>query len=100
MDNASQRRALRNYRSRLTERGLARFDVIGRDADRALIRSLARQLADDGPVSDELRASVHRSLSAGRTTKGGILHALLRSPLVGSGIDLARSWEDGRTTEQ
>ena len=42
MDTA-QKRAVRNYRSRLGERGLARFEVFGRDADRDLIRSLTQQ---------------------------------------------------------
>jgi hypothetical protein len=45
----SQKRAIQNYRSRLIERGLARFEVLGLDKDRDLIRSLARRLADDGP---------------------------------------------------
>lgn len=39
---SSQKRAIRNCRSRLSERGLARFEVLGRDADRDFIRSLAR----------------------------------------------------------
>ena len=47
--DAAQKRAVQNYRSRLSERGLARFEVFGRDADRDLIRSLARRLAEDTP---------------------------------------------------
>ena len=47
MSNTSQRRALKNYRDRLVERGMARFEVVGLGADRALIRSLARQLAEN-----------------------------------------------------
>lgn len=42
----SQKHAVQNYRTRLHERGLARFEVLGRDADRDLIRSLARRLAE------------------------------------------------------
>jgi hypothetical protein len=52
MSSASQKRALKNYRDRLCERGMARFEVLGRDADRDLIRSLARRLAEDGPDAD------------------------------------------------
>ena len=48
MSDSSQRRATENYR-RLAERGMARFEVIERDADRELIRSLAKRLAEDGP---------------------------------------------------
>jgi len=47
VSKASQRRALRNYRDRLAERGMARFEVLGRAIDRALIRSLARRLAEN-----------------------------------------------------
>jgi len=35
-----QKRALKNYRKRLNRRGMARFEVLGLDAGRELIRSL------------------------------------------------------------
>src|ERR1700683_3990970 len=34
MRETAQKRALRNYRSRLSKRGIARFEVLGLDADR------------------------------------------------------------------
>jgi hypothetical protein len=49
MSTMPQKRALSRYRKRLTQRCMARFEVLGRDADHELIRSLARQLAGDGP---------------------------------------------------
>jgi hypothetical protein len=49
MSNPSQKRAINNYRKRLNQRGMARFEVLGLDADRELIRSVAKRLADDGP---------------------------------------------------
>lgn len=91
---SSQARAIRSYRSRLSERGLARFEVLGRAADRALIRFLARRLAEDGPEASHLRMAVSRTL-AGEPPKGGILAALRRSPLVGAGLDLTRPREEG-----
>jgi hypothetical protein len=42
---------------RLSDRGLARFEVLGRDADRDLIRMLARRLAENGPESAKLGAA-------------------------------------------
>lgn len=96
MDTTSQKRALRNYRSRLTDRGLARFEVLGRDGDRALIRSLARRLAEDGPESARLRQAVNAAVDGERPRKGGILAALRRSPLVGSGVDLTKTRHPGR----
>jgi hypothetical protein len=93
---SSQKRAIQNYRSRLGERGLARFEVLGRDADRDLIRSLARRLAEDGPEASRLRAAVSQTIAGEPPKKGGILAALRRSPLVGVDLDLTRPREKGR----
>ena len=93
---SSQKRAIQNYRTRLIERGLARFEVLGRDADRDLIRSLARRLAEDGPEASRLRAAVSQTIAGEPPKKGGILAALRRSPLVGVDLDLTRPREKGR----
>lgn len=95
----SQKRAIQTYRSRLSERGLARFEVLGRDADRDLIRSLARRLAEEGPEASRLRAALSQTIAGEPPEKGGILAALRRSPLVGANLDLARPHEDGRKVD-
>jgi hypothetical protein len=95
----SQKRAIRTYRARLSERGLARFEVLGRDTDRDLIRSLARRIADNGPEAARLRAVVSRSMAGEPPNKGGILAALRRSPLVGADLDLTRPRVEGRKVE-
>jgi hypothetical protein len=95
----SQKRAIQTYRSRLGERGLMRFEVLGRDADKDLIRSLARRLAEDGPDAQQLRASVSRTLVGEPPRKGGILAALRRSPLLEGDLDLTRSRESGRQVD-
>jgi hypothetical protein len=94
--DSSQKRAIQNYRFRLSERGLARFEVLGRQADRDLIRSLARRLAEDGSEALRLRAAVSQTISGEPPKKGGILAALRRSPLVGANLDLSRPRENGR----
>ncbi len=96
---SSQKRAIQNYRARLSERGLSRFEVLGRDTDRDLIRSLARRLAEDGPEASLLRATVSQSISGEPPRKGGILAALRRSPLVGADLDVTRSFDEGRKIE-
>lgn len=96
---SSQKRAVEKYRSRLSERGLSRFEVLGLDADRDLIRSLARRLAEEGPEASRLRAVVAQTLDGEPPRKGGILAALRRSPLVGADLDLTRSREEGRKVE-
>jgi hypothetical protein len=73
--------------------------VTGRDSDRELIRALARRLAEDGPESDRLRAVVSQIFGGEPPTKGGILRALMASPLVGSELDLSRSREEGRKVD-
>jgi hypothetical protein len=49
---SSQKRAIQNDRSRLSERRLSRFEVPGRETDRDLIRSLARRLAEERYLLD------------------------------------------------
>ena len=99
MSTTPQKRALNNYRKRLNQRGMARFEVLGRDTDRELIRLLARRLAGDGPDSARIRASVRGAISGERSKKGGILNALRRSPLVGADLDLNRPVTPGRRVE-
>ena len=94
--SSSQKRAIQNYRSRLNERGLARFEVLGLASDRVLIRSLARRLAEEGPEASRIRAALNRTVSGDPSGKGGVLAALRRSPLVGADLDLSRPREDGR----
>ncbi len=99
MTSSSQKRALKTYRERLSERGITRFEVQGREADRDLIRSLARRLAEDGPDASRIRATVSRTLSGEPPKKGGILAALRRSPLVGADLDLKRPFTPGRAVD-
>lgn len=99
MSESSQNRAVRNYRARLNERGLARFEVLGAASDRDLIRSLARRLAEDGPVAAQLRATLSRAVSDRPPRKGGILEAFRRSPLVGADLDCSRVEESGRKVD-
>jgi hypothetical protein len=99
MSNASQKRALKNYRDRLGEQGLARFEVLGRPADRDLIRSLARHLVQDGPEASRIRAAISHAMEGKFATKGGIVAALRRSPLVGANLDLTREVVAGRPVD-
>ena len=99
MSKSSQRRAIDNYRKRLTERGMTRFEVIGRYDDRELIRAVAKRLAEGGVDADRLRVAVNRSISGEPPRKGGIVKALLASPLVGSELDLTRPREEGRKVD-
>lgn len=78
---------------------MARFEVIGRDDDRDLIRSVAKRLAEGGAEADRLRSAVNQTISGEPPQKGGILKALLASPLIGSDLDLTRPREKGRKVE-
>jgi len=95
----SQNRAVQAYRARLSQEGLARFEVVGRDEDRELIRSLARKLAQDDGAAQALRAAVRHGIDGQTPKTGRILAALRTSPLVGADLDIQRSREDGRSVE-
>lgn len=99
MKDSSQKRALKNYRSRLSERGLARFEVLGLESDRGLLRSLAKRLAGDDAEASRLRAAIATGISGEPPRKGHILAALRRSPLVGAELDLQRPVMAGRAVK-
>lgn len=99
MSKSSQRRAVASFRARLTAQGLVRFEVTGRDADRDLVRVVARRLAEGGPDAERLRAVLDRTIGSEPPAKGGILRALMASPLVGSDLDLSRPRDEGRVVD-
>ena len=96
MRKSPQRRAIDTYRSRLVARGMARFNVVGRDTDRELIRAVAWCLAEGGRDADRLRAAVRQTIADEPPKKGGIVKALLASPLVGAELDLSRPRDEAR----
>ena len=99
MSTTPQKRALNRYRKRLNQRGLARFEVLALDADRELIRSLAKRLAGGAPDAARIRATVRRAISGEQPKKGGIFNALRRSPLIGADLDLSRPPTPGRRVD-
>lgn len=99
MKKTAQNRALENYRRRLNERGLARFEVLGLDTDRVLIRSLARALSEGGPEAVLIRARVRQTIEGEAPVRGGILRALRRSPLVGEELQIVRDVVPGRRVD-
>jgi hypothetical protein len=99
MSTPSQKRALKKYRHRLSERGMARFEVLGLDTDRELIRSLARRLAQNDSNATRIRTAVSRTVTGEPRKKGGILAALRRSPLVGADLEITRPVTRGRKVD-
>lgn len=99
MTNPAQQRANRNYRARLAERGVRRFEVMAPETDRELLRTLARRLTEGGPEADQARAAVRELVVDGSSRPGGILAALRRSPLVGVDLDLSRPRIEGRRVD-
>jgi hypothetical protein len=92
--NASQKRAVANHRTRLRERGLARYEVRGLERDKQLMRQLAKRLTANDAEAERLRREITRNVAEEgafqpRTGKD-IWDALRRSPLVGANLDLSR----------
>jgi hypothetical protein len=78
---------------------LARFEVLGLDADRGLIRSVAKRLAQNDPEANRIRMELVRMVSGAPKQYGGILAALRRSPLVGAELKIERPFDNGRKVE-
>lgn len=99
VSNEAETRATGSRPTRPERRGLKRFELVARGADRELLRALARRLAEGGPEADRARAAV-KALVAGEPPKpGGILSALRRSPLVGADLDFSRPCVEGRKVD-
>ena len=98
MSSMAQKRAIKNYRSRLRKSGVARFEVLGLESDRDLIRSLAKKLAQDDQEANRIRSEVMRTV-CDAPPKGGILAALRRSPLVGADLIEERPAVAGRKVD-
>lgn len=94
MGSAAQARAVRNYRKRLKKSGMARFEVVGLDRDRELIRKLARKLADESQEAAEIRASLATRVDEQVREKGAIRAALRRWPIAD--LNLTREYTEGR----
>jgi hypothetical protein len=90
MGTSAQARAVDNYRKRLRKRGMARFEVLGLKKDKELIREVARQLAEDTPAAEDLRASVREKATPDVRKRGGLLKMLRNSPLMGVELNLKR----------
>lgn len=99
MKDSPQKRAVANYRKRLQERGLARFEVMGRQVDRELLRRLAIKLAANDAAAAELRANIMTILPDRPRRTGGILEALRQSPLVGAELTFDREKTPGRKVD-
>jgi hypothetical protein len=92
----SQSRAVKNYRQRLSEKGMQRYEVLGLEKDRQLVRSVAKRLAKDDADADRLREELNRTVSPQWSERGAIWAALRRSPLVGVELNLTREKSSGR----
>lgn len=99
MSNMAQKRAIKNYRSRLKKKGVARFEVLGLESDRDLIRSLAKKLAQDDQEATRIRSELMRTVWDA-PAQGGILAALRRSPLVGADLMMDRPAVTGRKVDR
>jgi hypothetical protein len=96
MGETAQERALKQYRSRLAERGMARFEVVGRDVDRGLIRALAKRLAENDGGAARIREAVRISLDPGAAEVGGVWAAFRQAPPEVGELDLTRSQVEPR----
>lgn len=99
MIKSAQIRANQKYRERLARKGVARFELMALETDRALLRSLAKRLAENDANAQELRATIRSATMAVEEQPGSILHKLRQSPLVDADLSLQRDRNEGRRIE-
>ena len=101
MMKSSQQQAVRTYRERLGGKGLSRFEVLGPEGDKELIRSLAKRLARNDADAARIRKEVRRSVLSEPASKGGIFAALQRSPMAKgeADLDFQRPFDSGRKVD-
>ena len=85
---------LASYRRRLKRQGIVRVEVQVRKEDAALVRSVARALADPGHA-EETRTLLRTRFAAPEAK--GLKALLAEAPL--EGIELERSPDTGRTVD-
>ena len=91
MSKLSQQRAVANFRNRLAEKGLVRFEVTGRNSNGSWSGRSPDGLPRAGlNPTDSVQWST-RPIDGEPPPRGGILSALIASPLIGSELDLTRS---------
>jgi hypothetical protein len=95
----SQAKAVAKYRDRLANKGMARFEVLGRKADRMLIRDVARAIAENDEKNAAFREFAEKIVEENQPKRGSILAAFRRAPWVGAELDLTRSTDDARMIE-
>jgi hypothetical protein len=98
MGGISHKRAAKKRRTRIKQQrdDMVRCWMVILKTDLELLRSLASRLAENDSEAARIRAIVARSIADKASSRGGILAALRRSPLVSSNLNVRRSVTDGR----
>ena len=91
----AQKKAVRNHRQRLKDRGWVRLEVQAPKADKALIRKIAGLLRGDPERAAEVRARLLDVVA--EEPKPSLKALLAAAPL--EGIDLTRPRDLGREVE-
>jgi hypothetical protein len=94
MPIGQRKKALSQYRRRLTQRGVIRLEVHVRKDDAPLVRGIVRALADPNRES-ETRALLRERFGTGKAS--GLKALLASAPL--EGVDLSRPCDFGRDIE-
>jgi hypothetical protein len=75
---------------------MSRYEVRGLKRDKELVRHVARRLAADDAAAKRLRKELTPKTKQADGSRGSILAALRRSPLVGIDLEIERPIEYGR----
>src|SRR5205085_1601335 len=98
-EKSTRYRAVIKNRRALRERGISRYEVRGLESDKALVREVAKRLAENGAAADELRRTLRRTLAPQPEERGGVWRWLRASPLVGIDWHIEREFTTGRKVD-
>lgn len=90
----TQNKALATYRRKLKRQGIIRIELLVREEDAGLVRSVAHALADPARQT-QARALLRERF--GGSPHGGLKALLAAAPL--DGIDLSRDRDGGRNVD-
>jgi len=98
-EKSTRYRAVIKSRRALRARGMSRYEVRGLESDKALVKDVAKRLAENGPAAEELRRTLKSKVAPLPEERGAVWRWLRASPLVGVDWHIEREFTTGRKVD-
>jgi len=94
-EKSAKYRAVVKNRRALRARGMSRYEVRGLASDKDLLRAIAKQLANNDSIAQQLRSELVQKVAPNQEPRN-VWEWLRSSPLVGVDWYIEREFEPGR----